>query len=291
MKRPRPTTLEPLAPAVLVVFAMHLALVFGLFWGAQELRQPRSALKLVWMNPADFHDTVAAATPPKAVLIRPPVTAANKTPPITAPPKPVTPTPPIEAPVAKATLVAAPPQQAMPAPVEGTPLFAGAAMPKPAANRSITLRRAIPKPPAAPLLPPPPAPPMAGATLADMARLNTFRPAAPAPPALAAPANADLPPGLNLDAVDNAVNTAFYAAWTAPPLDAVPVNQRSARLTISVARDGRVLGSEMSTPSGSHALDDSILSAAAKVSRIEATLPSQFPKDSYDLELNFNLLP
>jgi TonB C terminal len=180
----------------------------------------------------------------------------------------------------------------MPVPVEGTPLFAGAGMPKPAANRSITLRRAPPKPkPAVSAEIAFSPPPLAGATLADMARLNTFRPANPLLPPLPMEESNELPAGLNMDAVDDAVNKAFYAAWTAPPLDAVPVNQRSAQMRISIAKDGRVFGSQMSGPSGSHALDNSILGAAAQVTRIDTTLPSHFPKESYDLELNFNLLP
>jgi outer membrane biosynthesis protein TonB len=94
-----------------------------------------------------------------------------------------------------------------------------------------------------------------------------------------------------MDAVDNAVNAAFLAAWTAPPLDAVLANQRSAQLNISIGKNGRVFGSQMIRPSGSHPLDDSILAAVAKVTRIDATLPSHFPKESYDLELTFNILP
>jgi len=289
MKRLRPTTLEPLAPALLVVLAAHAVLVLLVVWGWQEMRRSKADTGLVWLNPADFRDPVAAAAPPKAVLIRPPVAAVKKTPP--AKTKPPAPSP--EAPVAKATLVAAPPQQAMPAPVEGTPLFAGAAVPKPTANRSITLRRVIPKPkPAISAEIQVPAPPLTGATLADMARLNQLRPSTlPTPAPKPIEDNNELPPGVNMDAVDNAVNAAFLAAWTAPPLDAVPVNQRSATLTLSVGRDGRVYDSQMSRPSGSHPLDDSILAAVGKVTRIDTTLPSQFPKQSYDLELTFNILP
>ena len=288
MKRSRPTTLEPLAPAVLVVLVAHAVLVMLVVWGWQEVRRSKMGSGLVWMNPADFRDPVAAAAPPKAVLIRPPVAAVKKTAP--APPKPST--KPAEAPVAKATLVAAPPQQAMPAPVEGTPLFAGAAVPKPAANRSITLRRAVPKPkPAISAEIQVPAPPMAGATLADMARLNRLRPGSSLLPPVPIEDKNELPPGLNMDVVDNAVNAAFLAAWTAPPLDAVPANQRSATLTLSVGKDGQVFGSQMIRPSGSHPLDDSILAAVAKVTRIDTTLPSHFPKQSYDLELTFNILP
>jgi len=290
MNPKRASTLEPLAPAALLVLAVHAVLVMLVVWGWQEAHRPQSNGRLVWLNPADFHDPIAGAEPPKATLIRPPVASAKPSKP--AEPKPAPPKAAAEPPVAKATLVAAPPQQAMPVPVEGTPLFAGAAVPKPSANRAITLRRAVPKPkPAISAELQLTAPPLSGATLADMARLSRFRPALPSLPPPPAEETETLPPGLNMDAVDNAVNAAFHAAWTAPPLDAVPSNQRSARLTVSIGKDGKVISSQMIQPSGSHALDDSILGAVAKVTSIPVTLPSQFPKASYDLELTFNILP
>lgn len=290
MKPMRPATLEPLAPSALLVLAVHALLVALVVWGWQETHRAKSSGTLVWMNPADFHNPQAGTEIPKTVLVKPPVVAAKKTI-VPAPPK-ATPKPAAEAPVAKATLVAAPPQQAMPVPVEGTPLFAGAAAPKPSANRAITLRRAVPKAkPAISAEIQVTAPPLAGATLADMARLSRLRPGLPSLPPPPAEETEALPPGLNMDAVDNAVNAAFHAAWTAPPLDAVPANQRSARLTVSIGKDGKIISSQMTQPSGSHALDDSILAAVAKVPSIPATLPSQFPKASYDLELTFNILP
>ena len=94
-----------------------------------------------------------------------------------------------------------------------------------------------------------------------------------------------------MDPVDNAVNAIFYERWTAPPLDAVPEAQRSAQFTISIAKDGTIIDSQMSRPSGSHALDDSILAAASGIKKIDVRLPSQFPKASYDLDLTFHLLP
>jgi TonB family protein len=291
MNPKRPATLEPLAPAALLVLAAHAVLVLLVMWGRQETHRSKSSGVLVWMNPAEFRDPLAGAEIPKAVLVKPPPAVTAKKTITPAPPK-AAPKPPPQAPVAKATLVAAPPQQAMPAPVEGAPLFAGAAVPKPSANRAITLRRAIPK--AKPVISAEiqvTAPPLAGATLSDMARLSRFRPALPSLPPPPPEQPDTLPPGLNMDAVDNAVNAAFHTAWTAPPLDAVPANQRSARLTISIGKDGKVISSQMIQPSGSHALDNSILAAVAKVPSVPATLPSQFPKASYDLELTFNILP
>jgi len=94
-----------------------------------------------------------------------------------------------------------------------------------------------------------------------------------------------------LDPVDESINTAFLGVWTAPPIDAVPLAQREARLNISVGRDGTILKSQMSKFSGSHVLDQSILEAAANVRKIFVTLPENYTKDSYDVELNFLLLP
>lgn len=290
MNPKRPSTLEPLAPAALLVLAAHVVLVLLVVWGWQETHRATSGAALVWINPADFRNPLAGTEAPKAVLVKPPVATAKQTI-VPAPPKAAT-KPPAEPTVAKATLVAAPPQQAMPVPVEGTPLFAGSAVPKPSANRAITLRRAVPKAkPAISAEIQVTAPPLAGATLADMARLSRFRPGLPSLPQPPAEETEALPPGLNMDAVDNAVNAAFHAAWTAPPLDAVPANQRSARLTVSIGKDGKVVSSQMTQPSGSHALDNSVLAAVAKVPSIPTTLPSQFPKASYDLELTFNILP
>ncbi|MBL9130470.1 MAG: TonB C-terminal domain-containing protein [Verrucomicrobiaceae bacterium] len=287
MPRNRPATLEPLTPAFFVVAAVHVALGFGIWWAWQEMHTRRGTAALVWMRPADFSNPVPASSSP-AVPKAIPIASSKKS---TVPKAiPISPKPP-EEPVAKATLIVAPQQQpapAMSAEAAGTPLFAGAPVPKSAANRSITLRRVPTAPPPAPPTETTPAPPAKSASLADMARLATLR---PAPPPTPAPPPVDPAAGINMDAVDNAVNTAFYTQWAAPALDAVPDAQRSAQLTISIRRDGTILSSQMSRPSGSHPLDDSILAAAAKVKKIDATLPSQFAKDSYDLELTFLLLP
>jgi hypothetical protein len=300
MPRTRPTTLEPLTPAFFVVLALHAALACAAGWAWKELRAKKQVQPLAWMNPADFHATVpgepATASPPKAVALRaapvqrpetkppapPPAPAVPKAVPLVAKKTDVEPTP---------LLPTAPAQlgSSLPTPGMTTPLFGGVTEPKPSANRSITLRRVIPSAAPSPVTGQNPAPPAKNATLADMARLSTLRPAPPEQPRAPTPADPDA--GLNMDAVENAVNAAFSAHWTAPPLDAVPENQRSARLTVSIARDGTLTHSQMSAPSGSHALDNSILAAAAAVKKIAATLPSQFVKESYDLELTFLLHP
>jgi outer membrane biosynthesis protein TonB len=292
MKRKRPTTLEPISAAVIVIVSLHVAAVFGLWcwWQNTSSEQQRDAraAQLAWMDPGEFKSQVPAASPAplaKAVL------AATKTaqkPPAATPPKP-----PAEAAVQKATLVAAPPQQHQMEPVPNpatAPLFASAAgaPPKPSANRNITLRR-VPDRNAAANLYNPPVPPMTSPTLMDIARLNTMRPAAvqPRPSDADAAASAEL----NLDTVDEAVNAAFLASWTAPPIESVPEGQREARLNLAIGKDGTVLKAQMSKFSGSHMLDQSILEAAAKVKKISTTLPANFTKESYDLELNFLLLP
>ncbi|MDZ4403717.1 TonB C-terminal domain-containing protein [Prosthecobacter sp.] len=286
MKRSRPTTLEPISAAMFVIVSLHIAAAFGVWWWRQEngARQRNAGeSQLAWMYPSDFK----LSMPPAATPVSKPVAAAPKAAKITTAEPKKTDDPPVQ----KATLVAAPPQQHQMVPVpneSGTPLFASASPPsKPAANRSITLRRA----PEKPLATTPfgsPAPPMASPTLLDIARLNTLRPTPPPPPE---DSDAAAKVEVNLDAVDEAVNTAFLTTWTAPPIDAVPVAQREARLNISIGKDGTILKAQMSKFSGSHALDQSILEAAGQVKKISAALPSNFSKDSYDLELNFLLLP
>jgi len=130
---------------------------------------------------------------------------------------------------------------------------------------------------------------MSSPTLLDIARLQTLRPTPP--PSGTAPGGTVVEEEVSMDAVDEAVNTAFLTNWVAPPIDAVPASQREARLNLSIGKDGTVLKAQMSKFSGSHVLDQSILEAAATVKKVSATLPSNFPNDSYDLELNFLLLP
>ncbi|MFO1485942.1 MAG: hypothetical protein U1F71_21455 [Verrucomicrobiaceae bacterium] len=294
MSRKRPTTLEPIAPSMVVVVFAHLALGFGVWWWWQEWgRQPASSrmATLTWMNPADF-----TSNAPKSVAVDPPKAAAatpSQSPPPASARTPTPPKPEAAPPVPKATLVAAPPEQHRMEPVPNdvsAPLFAQAnPQPKPSANRSITLRR-TPDRDARPTAPPAfgsPAPPMTSPTLLDIARLNRLRPMPPPTPG----AVPEAPDDAGLDVVDEAVNSAFLAAWTAPPIDAVPPAQREARLNVSLGKDGTILKAQMSKFSGSHVLDQSILEASAHVKKISVTLPATFAKESYDLELNFLLLP
>lgn len=284
MKRHRPTTLEPVSTSMLTIIVVH-ALLLGAGWWWWNEKQTGSALphepRLAWMNPADFKSSLPAVPADTVVIANAPTPGT--------PPAPAhkTGNPPVQ----KATLIAPPPQPPVMEPVPDTgttPLFAPAnPAPKPSANRSITLRRAPDRAPGA-RSPVNPAPPMASPTLLDVARLNTLR-APPIPqPRATTPVITD---EAELDPIDEAVNAAFLAGWTAPPIDAVPAAQREARLNISIGRDGSILKAQMSKFSGSHALDQSILEAAAKVRKISTPLPSNLTKESYDLELNFLLLP
>jgi outer membrane biosynthesis protein TonB len=288
MKRNRPTTLEPISAAMFLIMLAHAGLVAaGWWWWQQKLSSSADAgeARLTWMSPADFKSTLQAAVPPPVVTAKVPESKKAGASAASA-------LKPVDTPVQKATLIAPPPAQLVMEPVPNptsTPLFAPAnPAPKPSANRSITLRRMMDKPSGS-RVPGSPAPPMASPTLLDVARLNTLRPPPMPPPGtLASAAPAD---EADMDAVDEALNTAFLAGWTAPPIDAVPATQREARLNISIGRDGSVLKAQMSKFSGSHVLDQSILEAASKVKKISAALPSNFSKESYDLELNFLLLP
>jgi outer membrane biosynthesis protein TonB len=285
MKRSRPTTLEPISASMFLIVTLHVALGGGLWWCWRDYSANLKEPRLTWMKPSDFKSATLAPVPASS-----PVVAANesKTKPLPVPksaPQAVK-----EEAVQKAVLVAAPPEpprmEPVPNPV-GAPLFAPATpTPKPSANRSITLRRMLEKkrPTTAPGAP---APPMSSPTLLDIARLNTLRTA----PVVAAPGVAQTDEEINLDAVDEALNAAFLTHWIAPPITVVPSAQREARLNISIGRDGTVLKSQMSKFSGSHDLDQSIIQAAAQVKKISVTLPSNFSKESYDLELNFLLLP
>jgi len=286
MKRKRPATLEPYFESLVMVAFLHVALASVGWWLWHEhVGRLDTARKttLLWMSPGDFK----GLNPPPSILPKP-VLASKTT--AQAPVKPLQPA----EPAPKAMLVAAPPDQNRlePAPHDpSTPLFASVSPPpKPAANRSITLRRLREKVAMPMTASGNPAPPISSPTLLDIARLNRMRP----PPVTV---SADiLKKGVPeddaaLDGVDEALNAAFLAAWTAPTISDVPPGAREARLNVSIGKDGTIVRAQMVRFSRSHVLDQSILKAAAQVKKISATLPSNFTKESYDLELNFLLLP
>jgi hypothetical protein len=288
MNRRRPSTLEPFSGSLFLMAALHVVLALGGWWlwrdHASRMKGEHAA-GLAWMSPQDFKGALEQ-TPAQPAA--PAVVVADV--PRTLPASPKT----VEEPAPKATLVAAPPDQHRMEPTpneQSAPLFAPASpRPKPPANRSITLRRIREPSGVQANMTAGRAPPIASPTLLDIARLNRMRP--PPPAVTQAPLKNEVPEDDKaLDAVDDALNAAFLAAWTAPPISEVPQHQREARLNVSVAPDGSIMKAQMVRFSGSHRLDQSIVEAAAQVKKISATLPSNFGKESYDLELNFLLLP
>lgn len=289
MKRNRPATLEPFSATLVFVVVLHAALALGGRWLWQEHATTFNGTRkaaLAWKSPADFKGMPSKHSPPPVKMAAPPLATAPK-------PKKVTPVP-AEEPAPKAMLVAAPPDQEQLDPglnAPDTPLFAPVTSPpKPSANRSITLRRIRDKVAMPSNAIGKPAPPIASPTLLDIAKLNRMRPP-PASLSMEIIKKGIPEDDAALDGVDEAVNAAFLSAWTAPPIAEVPPAQREARLNVSVGPDGTIVRAQMMKFSGSHVLDQSILEAAALVKKISATLPSNFAKESYDLELNFLLLP
>lgn len=287
MNRRRPSTLEPFSGSLLLVAFVHAALAVSGWWLWRDHAARKNGdrvASLAWMSPLDF----------KGALQRPPAQPTTPTAVVANEPRPQPAPKGVEEPVPKATLVAAPQEQHRMEPTPNdanAPLFASASpRPKPPANRSITLRRVREQSAVQANMAGGRAPPIASPTLLDIARLNRMRP--PPPAITQEPLNNEAPEDDKaLDAVDDALNAAFLAAWTAPPISEVPQHQREARLNVSVAPDGTIMKAQMVRFSGSHGLDQSIVEAAAQVKKISATLPSNFGKESYDLELNFLLLP
>ncbi|MEQ1752332.1 MAG: TonB family protein, partial [Prosthecobacter sp.] len=95
--------------------------------------------------------------------------------------------------------------------------------------------------------------------------------------------------GADMAGVENSLQQAILREWKPPPIKSVPATQRRATLEISVLRDGQVRDATVKTSSGSEALDASIRSAVERVSKIPETLPSSFPKERYDLRVNFQI--
>jgi TonB family protein len=93
--------------------------------------------------------------------------------------------------------------------------------------------------------------------------------------------------GADMSLVEQALQQAILREWIAPDIRAVPAAQRRATLEITVRRDGSVTDVFLKTPSGSPLLDASIREATGRVTKIPQTLPSSFPKERYNLRVNF----
>lgn len=142
------------------------------------------------------------------------------------------------------------------------------------ANKYITLSAVLADKPSLPV----PRPNKPVLNLLDIAALNETQRAQDA-----AAGGADMEP------VQKALEKAILREWKAPLIQAVPPSQRRATLLLSVMRDGSIKDAQLQTPSGSQALDDSIRETAAELSKIPETLPSSFPKERYDLRVNFQI--
>jgi TonB family protein len=72
------------------------------------------------------------------------------------------------------------------------------------------------------------------------------------------------------------VRDALYRNWQQPTLSQTLVT----RVTIQVARDGRVLGVQLTTSSGNTAMDESVLESVRPVKQIEPP-PAGVPSEIY----------
>ena len=95
--------------------------------------------------------------------------------------------------------------------------------------------------------------------------------------------------GADMAAVEKALQLAILKEWTAPSAQAVPPSQRRASMEIAILRDGMIADASMKTASGSSLLDASIRQAAHRLKKIPVTLPSNFPKERYELRVNFQI--
>jgi len=84
------------------------------------------------------------------------------------------------------------------------------------------------------------------------------------------------------------IHERFYGVWE-QPISVVRSNQNFvAILKIRIRKDGSIIGSEIVTPSGNPAMDESVQRAAEKVQRIEA-LPTGMIADPYEVRIAFKL--
>lgn len=302
--------MEPLAPALVAVALAHGFAAFFLWMFIAALAPAKKTLQLpkdiVWHSPSDF--LVIQPPPPPVVVAQKPA----EQPPVKAPTPAPTPTPTLPltpqtdkaAPLVSAqmlasissqasTLVAMPSDQKsgpmsltinppVPAsepvektdpPVAKTPVPEQPVITGPEANKYITIL-----PVEAPDAVPAPAPVKPVLSLLDIANLNEAQKKREASEG-----------GADMEPVQSALEKAILSAWKSPTIKAVPASQRRVTLSLSILRDGSVEDVVVVTPSGSDLLDASVRAAAARVTKITQSLPSQFPKDRYDLQINFQI--
>lgn len=90
-----------------------------------------------------------------------------------------------------------------------------------------------------------------------------------------------------LNAVDHRMRTALMEQWV-PPVTRLPASQNEAVLSVVLGRDGRVERRYFVRPSGSDALDSSIVAAASRVGR-GLPLPQAYGGAEYELNVTFRL--
>ncbi len=95
--------------------------------------------------------------------------------------------------------------------------------------------------------------------------------------------------GADMGDVEKALQQAILKEWTAPSAQAVPPSQRRAIMEIVILRDGTIADASIKTASGSSLLNASIRRAADRLKKIPVTLPSNFPKERYELRVNFQI--
>lgn len=90
-----------------------------------------------------------------------------------------------------------------------------------------------------------------------------------------------------LNAVDHRMRTVLMEQWV-PPVTRLPASQREAVLSVVLGRDGRVERRYFVRPSGSDALDSSIVAAASRVGQV-LPLPQAYGGAEYELNVTFRL--
>jgi outer membrane biosynthesis protein TonB len=95
--------------------------------------------------------------------------------------------------------------------------------------------------------------------------------------------------GADMGDVEKALEQAILKEWIAPSAQAVPPSQRRATMEIVILRDGTIADSSIKTASGSSLFNASIRKAADRLKKIPVTLPSNFPKERYELRVNFQI--
>jgi len=226
----------------------------------------------------------AQATPPGAAKPTAPVQS----------PAPAAPSPPVVKPEPKPVVAEVPPAKPELKP-EPKPIVAEAPPSKPDPKPPVV---EAPKPMVEPAPPPPP-------PATEGSRFVTVSHAAPKPPAKELPKVASLldmaaldaattgatgaAKGIRLDEVDKAIISAFLREWLAPDATKLGLDQRTVSLDVVIDRDGRVVNFVMPRKSGSDDLDLSVLEAADRLGKIEATLPATYPSERYEFQVNFHV--